>query len=144
MTDKQAAARDWLQRNQWRKDEIRAMRAKLEAMRESVAKVVAVPNDVKVQTQPGNRSEKAICEIVDFEKEIDDRARYFQELDRMTLVTIGKLNNAQYVYLLTSRYLLEKTWKEIAGELHYTENYCYELHLKALDNIYSYIDFSIK
>ena len=52
MTDKQAAAKDWLNRNYSKHEEIQALRMKLEDMRAGSVKAVSVPDVDKVQTQP--------------------------------------------------------------------------------------------
>lgn len=144
MTDKQAAARDWLQRNDWRADEIHDMQLKIEVMRESVAKSVNVPQENKVQTQPGNSTERMLAEIIDFEKEIENKRLYLAELQRASVDTISKMRDPIKKTLLVYRYIIRKHWREIARELHYTENYCFELHLRALDELYPFIDFSIR
>ena len=52
MTDKQAAARDWLNRNQFKHDEIRALYLKLEDMRSGSLKAVSVSDADNAQKQP--------------------------------------------------------------------------------------------
>lgn len=144
MTDKEAAARDWLNRNKWRLDEIKELELKLELMRDNVNKSVSPPQEVKVQTQPRNKQAEKIAEIVDFEKQIEEKRRYYTALQEISVDTICKLRDPTKKVILIYRYIIGEPWKEIAKKTHYTENYCFEMHLRALADLYQYIDFTQK
>lgn len=141
MTDKESAAKDWLTRNDWRRNEIRSLELQLEEMRAAVAKMVSPPEEVRVQTQPKNNAAEKIAEIVDFEKQIEVKRAYYKLLEKTTVDTINRLDPTKRILLLY-RYVYHRPWKYIARKMHYTEIYCYELHVKALNSIYPLIDFT--
>ena len=142
MTDKEAAARDWLNRNEPRRDEIRSLELQLEEMRDRVNKSVGVPKDVVVQTQPRNNQDERIAEIVDFEKKIIEKRYHFELLEQVTKDTIERMNNPTMRMILIYRYLYRRSWRYIAEKMHYKEGYIFELHVKALNAIYPLIDWS--
>lgn len=142
MTDKEAAARDWLNRNEPRRDEIRSLELQLEEMRDRVNKSVGVPKDVVVQTQPRNNQDERIAEIVDFEKKIIEKRHHFELLEQVTKDTIERMNNPTMRMILIYRYLYRRSWRYIAEKMHYKEGYIFELHVKALNAIYPLIDWS--
>ena len=92
MTDRQAAAKDWLTRNEFRLNEIKSLELRLEEMRDQVNKSVAAPKEICVQTQPRNVQAEKIADIVDFEKKIDDMKVRYELLEKVTVETIEKLN----------------------------------------------------
>lgn len=142
MTDKEAAARDWLNRNKWREDEIKELELKLEIMRDNVNKTISPPQEIKVQTQPRNKRGEQIAEIVDFEKQIEEKRRYYAALQDESVKTICRLRDATKKTILVYRYIIGLSWKEISKKTHYTESYLYDMHLRALADLYQYIDFS--
>ena len=142
MTDREAAARDWLCRNDWRRDEIRGMILQLEEMRASVNKSVATIQDVKVQTQPKNVQDEKIADIVEFEKKIKEKQDYLNALDESTIKTIEKLKDPTRKIILMYRHIYSRGWGYIAEKLHYTKSYCHAIYYKALDSIYTEIDWS--
>lgn len=143
MTDREAAARDWLNRHSWRLDEIKGLELQLEEMRAAINKTVKPPKEVSVQTQPRNVQDEKISEIVDFEKRIQSKRDEYNLLQKTTIDTINRLDPSKRIILLY-RYIYHRSWRYISGKLHYTESYCFELHVKALNSIYPLIDFSAK
>lgn len=141
MTDREAAARDWLMRNEWRREEIHSMELQLIEMREAVNATVKPPNEVNVQTQPRNVQADKIADIVDFEERIQQKRDYYNQLEAKTIETIGKVDTSKEIILLY-RYVYHREWKYIAHRLHYSLPYLYEMHRKALNAIYPYIDFT--
>ena len=78
---------------------------------------------------------KWVERIVEKEKELDT------EIDRLVDVKmeisdfIGKINNPQWQCLLRNRYVLGKTWAEIAEEMGCTIRNVLRLHKKILENL---------
>ena len=142
MTDREAAAKDWLNRHEPIRNDIRALELQLEEMRANVNKTVASLQEVKVQTQPQNKQAEKIAEIVDFGKKIEEKKNYLRELDQVTLNTINLMNDPYKRIILVYRYIYHRSWSYIASKLHYKESYIYEMHLKALNSIYPLIDWS--
>lgn len=142
MTDRQAAAKDWLTRNEFRFNEIKSLELRLEEMRDQVNKSVSEPKEICVQTQPRNVQAEKIADIVDFEKKIDDLKLRYKELEQVTIQTIEKLRDPVKANILLFRYVYHRSWAYIAGKMHYKESYIFALHIKALDSIYPLIDFT--
>lgn len=142
MTDKQAAAKQWLTRNDALRDEIRTMELKIAEMRAAVNNVVNVPKEVSVQTQPKNIQAEKIAEICDFDNKIKAKKMRFEILQKKTADTIEKLNDPVKGMILTYRYIYRRSWRYIADKMHYKESYIYEMHLKSLNAIYPFIDWA--
>ena len=142
MTDREAAAKDWLQRNEFRWNEIKSLELRLEEMRDQVNKSVAAPKEICVQTQPRNVQAEKIADIVDFEKKIVDLRKRYELLEQTTVETINKLRDPVKENILLFRYVYHRSWSYIAGKMHYKESYIYALHSKALNSLYPLIDFT--
>lgn len=142
MTDREAAAKDWLSRNEFRWNEIKSLELRLEEMRDQVNKSVAAPKEVCVQTQPRNVQAEKIADIVDFEKKITDMKTRYELLEQTTVDTIEKLKDPVKQNILLFRYVYHRSWSYIADKMHYKESYIFALHLKALNSIYPLIDFT--
>lgn len=144
MTDKQAAAKEWLNRNFNQHEEIRALYMKLEEMRAGSVKAVAVPENDKVQTQPDpHRGENYILSIVAFEEMVKNKERQLNLSDLETARAIDKLPNPKQRTVLIYRYLCRLKWSRIARQMNYTENYCQELHAAALESVADVINYTV-
>lgn len=144
MTDKQAAAKDWLNRNQYKHDEIRALYLKLEDMRSGSVKAVSIPDADKVQTQPNpKRGENFILSIVSFEEMIKAKERQMHLSDLETARTIDKLADARERTILILRYLSYLSWPVIAKRMSYSEKTCQRVHEDALDHIADIINYTV-
>jgi len=142
MTDREAASKDWLSRNEFRWNEIKSLELRLEEMRDQVNRSVAEPKEICVQTQPRNVQAEKIADIVDFEKKIAEMKKRYELLEQTTVRTIGKLKDPVKENILIFRYVYHRSWSYIAGKMHYKESYIYALHLKALNSLYPLIDFT--
>ena len=142
MTDREAAAKDWLQRNEFRWNEIKSLELRLEEMRDQMNKSVAAPKEICVQTQPRNVQAEKIADIVDFEKKIVDLRKRYELLEQTTVETINKLRDPVKENILLFRYVYHRSWSYIAGKMHYKESYIYARHSKALNSLYPLIDFT--
>lgn len=144
MTDKQAAAKDWLNRNQYKHDEIQALYMKLEDMRAGQLKAVSVPDADKVQTQPDpKRGENFILSIVAFEEMIKRKEKEMHASDLETGRAIDKLADTKERTLLIYRYLMYLPWPQISKKMGYAESYLYKLHEDALENIANLINYTV-
>ena len=144
MTDKQAQAKDWLNRNQYKHDEIRALYLKLEEMRSGSVKAVSVPDADKVQTQPDpKRGENFILSIVAFEEMIKQKERQMHLSDLETARAIDKLPEARERTVLILRYLSYLPWERIARRLSYSEKTCQRIHEDALEHIADLINYTV-
>lgn len=144
MTDKAAAAKEWLNRNEDTRIEIHGLLLKLEEMRQAASRLVASVDDNKVQTQPDpRRTENKILRIVEFEEKICSMRVKLEASDMVTLETIKRLPNAKERQVLMYRYYNGLPWGSIACILNYTENYCFELHRDGLEHIADLIDYTV-
>lgn len=144
MTDKQAAARDWLNRNKGKHDEIRAYRLKLEEIRDRASALIHVPQEIKVQTQPDpKRGEKSIIAALEFEKQVKVKEDMLQLSDLETEKVIAQLTDSKERTVLIYRYLCYKSWEYIARHMHFSVNYCQEIHMNALEHIAPLINYTI-
>jgi DNA-directed RNA polymerase specialized sigma subunit len=80
----------------------------------------------------GNRTEDYICKWLDLEKEIDRDIDRLVDLKQQIKSRINKIIDPKLNLLLTLRYLNFKSWEEIGGRMHYSNQWLYELHKKAL------------
>lgn len=144
MTDKQAAARDWLNRNKGKHDEMQAYRMKLDDLRSRANTLIAGANENKVQTQPDpKRGEKYILAAMSFEKQLKQKEQLLQLSELETEKVISKLPNSKERTVLIYRYLCYKSWSYIAKQMHFAANYCQEIHMDALEHIAPLIDYTI-
>lgn len=144
MTDKQAAAKDWLNRNQYKHDEIQALYMKLEDMRAGQLKAVSVPDADKVQTQPNpKRGENYILSIVTFEDMIKRKEKEMHASDLETGRAIDKLPDTTERTILIYRYLMYMPWAQISKAMGYSEGYLFRLHEDALEHIAGVIDYTV-
>ena len=144
MTDKQAAARDWLNRNKGKHDEMAAYRLKLEELRQRANTLISTADENKVKTQPDpKRGEKYILAAITFEEQVKQKEQLLQLSELETEKAIAKLPNSKERTVLIYRYLCFKSWAYIAKQMHFAENYCQQIHLDALEHIAPLIDYTI-
>lgn len=144
MTDKAAAAKDWLNRNYSKHEEIQALRMKLEDMRAGSVKAVSVPEADKVQTQPDPKSgENYILAIVTFEEMVNQKERQLHLSDLETARTIDLLADSMERTVLIYRYLSYQHWNRISNMMGYSERHLYEIHENALEHIADKINYTV-
>lgn len=143
MTDKQAAAKDWLNRNFNAYKEVRALKLKLREMRAGAGNLTSRAEEVKVQKQPNPKAyENEIISIIEFAKLIDEKEKRIFASDLETANTINKLEDVKEKTILIYRYLCFLPWEQIANRMNFSVNYCQELHMRALDHVYEQINFT--
>ena len=86
----------------------------------------------RAQVSPEDRMEKIFIKIeAEVEKYARARIRYERELHKR-IDMIGALDNAQYIQILTLRYIDGKRWEEIACLMNYSFRHVTRLHGQAL------------
>lgn len=144
MTDKAAAAKDWLNRNYSKHEEIQALRMKLEDMRAGSVKAVSVPEADKVQTQPDPKSgENYILAIVTFEEMVSQKERQLHLSDLETARTIDLVPDPIQRAILIYRYLSYQHWNHISKVMGYSEGHLFKLHEDALEAIADKINYTV-
>ncbi|MCZ9313172.1 MAG: sigma factor-like helix-turn-helix DNA-binding protein [Methanocorpusculum sp.] len=90
----------------------------------------------RVQTSPSGDAPftKQVMQIIQFEEELEaDKNRMktvFLEISR----AIDQMENANHILVLSKRYLLMKTWEQIANEMNYSVMQIHRIHKDALEN----------
>lgn len=83
----------------------------------------------------GNSVEKALCDLADYEAEMD---RLFDELVRARKRTekiIARVPDSVQREVLTRRYIFGEKWEDISGNMHCSRQYITRLHGYALKKI---------
>src|SRR5690554_2482725 len=103
---------------------------KLRAMSINISRVMSTDN---IRSQE-NRSkiEKILVKIIDLEREVTTDIDRLVDLKREIMQKIDAMEDDNYKVLLTLRYLIFKTWEEIAVEMDYTFQWVHQLHKRAL------------
>ena len=76
--------------------------------------------------------EDYVCKIVDLEREIDRRIDEYVDLTREIEARIMSLEDERYRDVLQFRYINDWSWEKIAREMHYSRDWVWALHGKAL------------
>ena len=103
---------------------------KMRAMSTSVSQTFE-PNKIK-NKKLRNKTEDLIIKIVDLEREITDDIDRLVDLKRAILQKIDKLENKDHIRILIKRYVLYKTWEQIAVEMNYSFRHVTRIHGHAL------------
>lgn len=106
---------------------------KMRAMSTSVSQTFE-PNKInKIKNKKlRNKTEDLIIKIVDLEREITDDIDRLVDLKRAILQKIDKLENKDHIRILIKRYVLYKTWEQIAVEMKYSFRHVTRMHGHAL------------
>lgn len=90
-----------------------------------------------VVSHSGNQDKlaEAVAKIIDLESEISDSVDVYIDKQREVSATIEKINKADQIAVLHKLYFEQKTWTEIAAEMHMTERNAQYVHGRALQSI---------
>ncbi len=90
-----------------------------------------------VVSHSGNQDKMGnmVAKIVDLENEINAAVDEYIDKRREIIATIDKINVPNQVSVLHKLYLEEKTWPEIAEEMHMTERNAQYIHGRALQSV---------
>ncbi len=87
---------------------------------------------------------ETIAKLVDLENEIASDKDRLEKRKLEALELIGRLSSTDEQTVLVNRYFENKSWREIADYMYYTERWIYKLHGRALLNMEEKIkEFSI-
>lgn len=117
----------------------RKIKSKIDQIAEMEAlatKVSAILNDVKVQTSVDNhKTENAVIKMLEYQEELNDELNNLIEIKAETKKAIDAVSDDECKLVLEMRYLLYKSWEEIAVELNYGIDNIYRIHRNALNLI---------
>ena len=91
----------------------------------------------KIQTSPSTDASftNQIMQIIKFEEELEQDKKRMKDLFIEISRTIDKLDNVNEMLVLSKRYLLMKSWEEIAEEMNYSLSQIFRMHKEALKDI---------
>ena len=126
-------AKDYLNQLRFKNAKINSLLARRQRYKALASRRTAVYRDMPGGGRCGCSSvEEYVCKIVDLEREIDRRIDEYVDLTREVEGQIRALEDERYRVLLCFRYINEWSWSKIAHEMHYTVDWVWELHGKAL------------
>lgn len=127
-------AREYLDRPEAMRLEIRRRRARIETLRRLATRFSAPLSSVRVRSSPDpSRMETFLAEAADEEREI---RRIGEERNRAladAALLISRLPDEKMVRILELRYLDRLPWEEITDRMDCSPSHVYRLHQLALD-----------
>ena len=113
--------------------------ARLKAMATKVTSVLS--GEVVTRTREPDTMTKTVDKIIELRKELDRDIDSFVDLKREAKRLLAMVEDTSFFKVLNSRYVLYKTWEQIACELGFSYQYvCGELHGKALQEFQKILD----
>lgn len=90
----------------------------------------------RVQTSPSQDAPfaKQVIQIIQFEEELEADKNKMKELFAEISRAIDQMQHANHILVLSKRYLLMKTWEQIADEMNYSVMQIHRIHKEALEN----------
>ena len=127
--------KEWLKRG-WKLD--REINQLIEARDEAFAAATSTTcgtEGEKIQASQKNASEAKIIRYTAYTEQIDKRIDELYRIKQEVLDAVSAVENAAYRTLLFERYVLFKTWEQIAVDMNYSWRQIARLHGKALGEI---------
>lgn len=113
--------------------------AKLEQvynLRTKATSITSVLSDISVINTPDTHPmESTIVRMIDLEREINEDIDQLVDLKRDMYDIVRSVSNPEYQLLLELRYLLFKTWPEIAASFDTEERTVFNIHGRALEEV---------
>ena len=107
----------------------------LAAWRPSVGSVPNVGSVPSVGSEPNAGESRGSARMIALEKELDARIERYAELVREIEGVIDAVEDAQYRDVLRYRYLNGWTWKRIAERMHFSQDWVWRLHARAMRQV---------
>lgn len=92
-------------------------------------------NDGVIYERQENSTEHALCEMLDYEAEVDEAAKAMTPLYMKAGKLIYRIKDERRRTILNKYYLHCHSWKEIADELGISASWVKKLHKKAIEEI---------
>ena len=127
--------KDWLKRARNLDEEINELLKKQQKLYEKVTGGGCGVGGEKVQTSKKNVTENDFIKLAEYSEMIDKRIDELYGVKKEIHEAINTLENTTMRVILNARYIDCKKWKDIVGELYYSERQLYRLHSKALSKI---------
>ena len=134
MTYGEAAA--WLSRGVRIRARIGDQLARIEKWRGLAESITQTLKDTPPSpSMPSKRTEKYAVLIADAESEIENEVWSLKCVESEIQYAIRQLHDPVYEEILTKRYLLDQTWDQIAGQMHYSTRWIMDLKIRAISEI---------
>jgi DNA-directed RNA polymerase specialized sigma subunit len=105
----------------------------VQSLRELATRATSTLSDAPHGGSRNNhRMEDIIAKMIDLENEINSDIDRLVDLKRGIVSAIKAVPDPDHQILLELRYLCFRSWGEIAADMHYSKDYVFELHRKAL------------
>nr|DAK86823.1 MAG TPA: Protein of unknown function (DUF1492) [Caudoviricetes sp.] len=123
-----------LKRLRYTQEFINTKKAEIELLKKDLMYIRGL-DYTKEHTQGGNvkTQEDLICEIMSQEQELTKKYKELYKNKQRAREKIMLLDDKRYQIILYQYYLLNKSFDEIAGSMHYTTRHVQRLHGKALE-----------
>lgn len=92
----------------------------------------AMSGDVVSRTRNTDTLGDTIAKIIKLQDDLNREVDRYVDLKREVIVMLYRLENPVYYQILHSRYILYKTWEQIACDMDFTYQWVCELHGRAL------------
>jgi DNA-directed RNA polymerase specialized sigma subunit len=130
--DKRMTAKAYLSQIRTIHIRLKSMGRQVQSLNDALTHVTPVISDMPRSASPDvHRFDGLIAAKVDLENEIKTDSAKLAEITR----TINTLPNMLHSAIITSRYVSDMGWREIADELHISRSHIYELHREALSEV---------
>ncbi len=77
----------------------------------------------------------AVCKIIDLQELLKKDLSALVDLKREIMGVINGIENDEYKTVLEKRYLCFLSWEQIAVDMHYSMEYAFKIHKKALEKV---------
>lgn len=77
----------------------------------------------------------AVCKIIDLQELLKKDLSALVDLKREIMGIINGIENDEYKTVLEKRYLCFLSWEQIAVDLHYSMEYAFKIHKRALEKV---------
>ncbi len=109
---------------------------RLEALREMAGKITGVISDMPRAASPNpHRLEGVMAKIVDLEREVAEDKKALTEARKTCAELITLVQDSREIQVLELRYLENKGWKEIMGQMDRSREWVMKIHRTALQEI---------
>jgi predicted transcriptional regulator len=98
-------------------------------------KVTSTISDMPNGNDGENQRENAMCMMIDIDKEINNTIDKYYDLGKEIKKSIENIEGDELKVLLTGRYIIGRTFEQIAVDMNYTWRWIHKLHSKALERL---------
>lgn len=126
-------AKEYLQEIAKYKRMIEAKIKQRKKLRESLSFIEGVSYEKdRVQSSPHDKLSENVIRVVDMDREIENAIEQYNEELMRRVDQINSLAKAEFIEILTERYVDELSFEQIAVNINYSYHYTCQLHGEAL------------